>query len=453
MISEWLSIIVDYAWGMPLVVLLMGGGLYLVFVSRFLPLMGFKRAILITAGKYHHKGDDAAEGQISHFQALTNAISGTVGLGNIGGVAFALTQGGPGAIFWMWMAALIGMNTKFFECTLSVMYRGKDYTGEVQGGPMYVIREALPKAFLPLAYLFAVCGMIGTMPLYNAGELANYMNSEFGIDNWIIGFLGAMLVIVVFIGGVRSLGRVTSKLVPFMCLFYVAMALIIIGYNWERVPGVFSAIIAGAFNFDAAAGGAMGLVFMEVMKTGVKRAAFSNEAGVGSAPMAHSNVKTSEPISEGLVAMLGPFIDTIIVCTMTSLVILTSLDINNFIGKGDVEGILLTKQAFMLNFPMHGKYLLGIAVILFSVSSMLGFANYVQKCWNFLFKGKKGFGNKTFIAIYALGVMLGAISSSGDIVNLLDIMFAMMVLPNMIATIILAPKVKQALADYWVRCR
>lgn len=453
MVSEWLDIIVGYAWGMPLVILLMGGGLYLVIVSRFLPLAGFKRAILITAGKYHHKGDDDAPGQISHFQALTNAVAGTVGLGNIGGVAFALTQGGPGAIFWMWIAALIGMNTKFFECTLSVMYRGKDYTGEVQGGPMYVIQNALPKAFMPLAYMFALCGMIGTMPLYNAGELANYASAEFGVDNWIVGLVGAVLVIVVFAGGVRSLAKVTSKLVPIMCLFYIILALVIIFFNWDKVPAVFQAIVSEALSGRAMFGGAAGLTFAHIMKIGIKRAAFSNEAGTGTAPMAHSNVKTSEPISEGLVAMLGPFIDTIVVCTLTALVILTTLDINQFVGREEVTGILLTKQAFMINFPIYGKYFLGIAVLLFSVSSMLGFANYVQKCWNFLFKGRKGFGNNTFIAIYALGVMLGAVSSAVDIINLLDIMFAAMVLPNMITTIILAPKVKQALRDYWVRCR
>jgi AGCS family alanine or glycine:cation symporter len=213
-ISELLSTIVDFVWGTPLVVLLMGGGLYLVFVSRFLPLFGFKRAIMLLDGKFHHKGEEKAPGQITHFQALTNAIAGTVGLGNIGGVAFAISQGGPGAIFWMWIAGLIGMNTKFFECTLSVMYRGHDYTGEVQGGPMYVIEKALPKAFLPLAYMFALCGMIGTAPLYNAGELANFAHSEFAIEKLYVGIACAALVMVVFSGGIRSLAHVTEKLVP-----------------------------------------------------------------------------------------------------------------------------------------------------------------------------------------------------------------------------------------------
>ncbi len=451
MISEFLDTAVAYAWGMPLVVLLMGGGLYLLFVSRFLPFRGLFRALAITLGRFQHKGDATASGQLSHFQALTNAVSGTVGLGNIGGVAFALTQGGPGAIFWMWITALIGMNTKFFECTLSVMFRGKDYTGEVQGGPMYVIQKALPKSMLPLAYLFAFCGMIGTAPLYNAGELANILHAEFEVSKGLVGIVCALIVIVVFSGGVRSLGRVTDKLVPFMCLFYVSLAMVIIFLNIEKVPGVFSLIFREAFTGHAAVGGAMGLTFAEVMKTGVKRAAFSNEAGVGTAPMAHSNVKTSEPISEGFVAMLGPFIDTIVVCTMTAVVILVSLDMSTYVGQENIKGVLITKEAFILNFPTYGKYFLGFAAVMFSVSSMLGFANYVQKCWNFIFKGLRGFGNRTFIALYAIGIILGTISSATDIINLLDLMFAMMVLPNMIATVILAPKVKAALKDYWQR--
>jgi AGCS family alanine or glycine:cation symporter len=210
-------------------------------------------------------------------------------------------------------------------------------------------------------------------------------------------------------------------------------------------------IFKAAFTGRAAAGGAMGLVVAEVIKTGVKRAAFSNEAGTGTAPMAHSNVKTSEPISEGLVAMVGPFIDTIIICTMTALVILVSVEPETYVGKDGVRGVLLTKQAITSNFPTFGRYFLGIAVLLFSTSSMLGFANYVQKCWNFVFKGRKGFGNRTFIILYAVGVVMGSITEATDLINLLDIMFALMILPNMLTTIILAPKVNNALKEYWHR--
>ncbi len=449
MLSEFLSIAVDYAWGTPLVLLLMGGGLYLVFVSHFLPLKGFKRAIMLVTGKYHHKGDEKAAGQINHLQALTNALASTVGMGNISGVAFAISQGGAGAIFWMWLAAFIGMNTKFFECTLAVMYRGKDYAGEVQGGPMYVIKNALSKKWHPLAYMFAFCGVMGTLPLFNVNQLTTYASDQFSVSPYLMGSVCAILVSWVLLGGVRSIGQVTSRLVPIMCVFYVAVCMVIIFLNFDKVPSVFVMIFDEAFNGRAALGGVTGMAIAEIMKSGIKRAAFSNEAGVGTAPMAHSNAKTVEPVSEGLVSMIGPFLDTIIVCTMTALVILTSVDLST-VAEGS-SGILITKQAFEVSLPGFGNYFLGIAVLLFAVSTILGTANYMQKCWNFLFKGKSGFGNRTFVAVYAVAVMVGAVVSSDDVINFLDICFALMVIPNMIATIILAPKVKQALKEYWAK--
>ncbi|MFK8139255.1 MAG: alanine/glycine:cation symporter family protein [Bdellovibrionales bacterium] len=451
--SDFLAVVVDYAWGLPLVVLLMGGGLILLVHGQFLPLSGFSHAFRLVSGKFHH-GKKKAVGQITHFQALSNALAATIGLGNIAGVAVAIAQGGPGAIFWMWIAGVVGMNTKFYECALSVMYRGTNYKGEIQGGPMYAIKNALPKNVHFLAYFFAVCGMIGTLSLFQVNQLSAYVVDQFYQDaadgtqfnaKIVVGILCAGICFWTLQGGLKRLSNFTSRLVPGMCLLYVVSCLVIIFINFDAVPGVFVEIFRQAFGLDAAAGGAMGAIIMEVMKTGVKRAAFSNEAGVGTAPMAHSNTKTSEPISEGYVAMLGPFLDTIIVCTLTALVILVSLSPEQM---ANTTGIVMTTRAFELALPGFGAYFLGAAIILFSISTMVGYSNYNLKCWDFLFKGARLLKDKSFNIFYCATIILGAVSAADDIVNILDIGFAFMAIPNMIATIWLAPKVKNALGLY-----
>ncbi len=438
---------VDYIWGLPLVVLLMGGGVYLLFVSRFLPLIGFKHAILLVLGKYEHKKDQQAEGQISHFQGLTNALAATVGLGNIAGVAVAISQGGAGAIFWMWVAALVGMNTKFFECSLAVMYRGKNYLGEVQGGPMYVIEQAMPKKFRPLAILFVVCGLIGTMALFQTNQLSAYAFDRYQFPKLYTGLISATFVGVILMGGIKRISSVTAKLVPLMCLLYVVCCLIIIAIQFEHVPSIFMSIFTEAFSGRAAFGGAAGLGVMQVLKIGVKRAGFSNEAGIGTAPMAHSNVKTSEPVSEGFVAMLGPFMDTIVVCTMTALVILTSLSPEQIYDLRG-QGVVMTAKAFEVSLPGVGSYLLGLAILLFSFSTMIGMANYNEKCWNYLFRGRWFCDRKTFIVFFCATLVFGAVTAPGDVVNILDIGYGLMAVPNMIATIYLAYKVKGELVKY-----
>lgn len=444
-VTEVLSIVVDYAWGMPLVVLLIGGGLFLSVYSGFQPLLGVKHAILLVLGK-HSEEEKLAEGQITHFQALSNALAATIGLGNIGGVAVAIHQGGPGAIFWMWVAAFIGMNTKFFECTLAVMYRGRDCYNEIQGGPMYVIENALGKNWKPMAVFFAVCGLVGTMALFQANQLASYAVDNYAVSAPLVGIFSAVFVGIVLRGGLRSVAMATSSMVPTMCVFYVVCSLVILFLNFDKIPGVFLLIFTEAFNGSALVGGAEGLAVIAILKIGVKRAAFSNEAGVGTAPMAHGNAKTNEPISEGYVAMLGPFLDTIIVCTLTALVILTTVDLSA-IGS-DVEGVLLTALAFETSFGVFGKHFLGVAILLFSTTTMIGMANYNNKCWHYLFKGRKGFGEKTFIAVFCLCLFLGAIAEMGNVVNVLDIGFAFMAFPNMIATLILAPRVMKAFNKY-----
>ena len=443
--SEILSVIVDYTWGLPLVLLLMGGGAYLLFVSRFLPLLGFKHALALVLGKYKHKDENKAEGQISHFQGLTNALAATIGLGNIAGVAVAISQGGPGAIFWMWVAALIGMNTKFFECSLAVMFRGQNYLGEVHGGPMFVIEKALPKAFRPLAVMFAVCGLVGTMALFQTNQLSAYMLDQYETPKLATGLVSAVFVAVVLLGGIKRISTVTSKLVPLMCILYVFCCLAIIFINFGKVPGVFASIFTEAFTGRSAFGAAAGIGVIQILKIGVKRAGFSNEAGIGTAPMAHSNVKTNEPISEGFVAMLGPFMDTIIVCTMTALAILTSLDYREL---GDMTGIVMTTKAFEVSLPGIGTHLLGLAILLFSFSTMIGMANYNEKCWNYVFKGKFIFNRYVFIFWFCLTLVYGAISAPTDVINILDIGYGFMAIPNMFATIYLAKKVKKRLQDY-----
>lgn len=445
MISSFLATVVDYAWGLPLVFLLIGGGFYLLTVSKLLPLRGFFHAFQLIAGKFHHKNEEKAEGQINHLQGLTNALAATVGMGNIAGVAVAITQGGPGAIFWMWVAGVIGMNTKFFECSLSLLYRGHDFQGEVQGGPMYVIEKAMPKSFRFMAYFFAGCGLIGTMALFQINQLGSYVQDEFSVNSGLVGVVCAILVGIVLMGGIRRIAHVTQALVPGMCLLYVLSCLYILVVNAGAVPEMFFSIFTKAFTAQAAFGGAIGVAFVEVLKIGVKRAAFSNEAGMGTAPMAHGNVKTPEPISEGLVAMLGPFFDTIIVCTMTALVILVTLDPSTY---GDDSGVLLTKRAFEAAMPGFGSYFLGVAVLLFSITTMIGMANYNEKCWDYIFKGRWFMGRTTFIIWFCLTIIVGSIASQDDVVNTIDIGFAFMAIPNMIATIFLARKVEGHLEAY-----
>lgn len=443
--SSLLSSIVDVVWGLPLILLLMGGGGLLFVYSGLLPFRGFVHGFRLMFGRFKHPDENSAEGQLSHFQALTNALAATVGLGNISGVAVAIGQGGPGAVFWMWVASLIGMNTKFFECTLAVMYRGKDYKDEVQGGPMYVIQNALPPKLKFLAYFFAICGLLGCMALFQTNQLAHYMEEQVGIEPLWVGLGGAAFVYIVISGGVRRLGQVTSSMVPLMTLVYVGSCLVILGLNYEKIPGTFLAIFREAFTGQAAAGGALGWAFIEVMKTGVKRAAFSNEAGVGTAPMAHSNVKTNEPVSEGFVAMLEPFLDTIVVCTMTALVILISLPP----GHRDIaEGVLLTRLAFSESLGAAGPWLLGSAILLFSVTTMIGMANYHLKCWNFLFRGRRFLREQSFYFVFCSTLVLASVAEVGDIVNILDIGYGLMAYPNMIAVFLLAPKVKNALKEY-----
>ena len=436
-----MSVVVGYAWGMPLVILLIGGGLFLTLFSGLRPLSRMVHAVKILTGKYDKHQDP---GQISHFEALATALAATIGVGNIGGVAIAITQGGAGAIFWMWLAAAVGMTTKFFSCTLSQLYRQEDELGVVQGGPMYTIEQGLGPKWKPLAIMFALFGIIGCLPMFQTNQLAEIFQAQLGVQPLWTSIVATVFVAIVAIGGIERIGRFTARMVPSMCLLYLGLCLLLIGSRFDAVPEVFQRIFSEAFSGSALSGGAAGVAFREVVKIGVKRAAFSNEAGIGTAPLAHGAARTNEPVREGLVAMLGPFIDTIVVCTLTALVILIAAP---EVGDG-VVGVSLTAAAFEQALGPWAAYLLVVVVALFAVSTMVSYSYYGRKCFAYLFGARRA---AAYTWLYLIGLFVGGIWSASLVIDTIDTTFAMMAIPNMIATLLLAPKVMTAAKDYFRR--
>ena len=432
-------------WGTPLIVLLVGGGIFFTAFSRFIPFRYFGHAINILRGKYDNPDDP---GQINHFQALSSALASTVGMGNIGGVALAIHTGGPGALFWMWVSAIIGMATKFFTCTLSIMYRGKDDNGEIQGGPMYVISEGLGDKFKPLATLFSIAGLFGCFVLFQANQLAQIVRDEIYLPNelflespilgnMLTGILTAVIVSLVVFGGIRRIGKVASRMVPFMVIIYLFAAFIILINNLSDIPFVFLSIIQDAFTGDAVLGGSLGMIII----IGIKRAAFSNEAGIGTEAMAHGAAKTKEPVREGLVAMLGPFIDTIIVCSITAFVILIS-----GVEVADVNGVTLTTMAFTKELGLFGKILLMVAVFTFSLSTMFGYSYYGRKCTSYLFGTRY---KNIYNWFYIIAIIVASVISIDIAINFVDGLFAVMAIPTMISTLLLSPKVMAEAKRYF----
>lgn len=431
---------VDLAWGPPLLVLLLGGGLYLLLRSRFLPFLGLPHAIAVLRGRYD--GEDEP-GHLSHFQALSTALASTVGLGNIGGVAIAITQGGPGAVFWMWMGALVGMATKFHSCTLAVLFRGKDDAGEVQGGPMYTIEVGLGPRFRPLAILFAACGLVGCLSIFQANQLASILEETHAVPRGWTGLLATVAVGLVMAGGVERVGRITSRLVPAMCVLYLLGAGAIVLGRIELLPTVFGQILHDAWNGTAAVGGAAGIAWAQVIQTGIKRAAFSNEAGLGTAALAHGAARTREPVREGLVAMLGPFVDTIVVCSLTAFVILST---GLWRDSQGVEGVALTVRAFESELGAPGRMLLVLAAVLFAFSTMVGNSYYGRKCFAYLFGTRRA---RAYDLFYLGMLYLGTIWGVSTVINLVDTAYALMAFPNMVATLVLAPKIMQETRRYF----
>lgn len=442
------------AWGPPLLALLLGGGLYFLFKSRFTPFRHIGHGVALILGRYDDEDNDPAAGQISHFRALSAALAGTVGLGNIGGVALAITIGGPGAIFWMWVTAVVGIATKFFTCSLAVMYRGVDAQGRPQGGPMYVIQEALGPRFRPLAIMFCVFCMIGALPLFQTNQLVQIFR-EVGVPalwperyasmnpfhiNLVLGVSLTILTAIVIAGGIQRISAVAARLVPFMALLYTGAAVGACLLHITAVPQALGLIISDAFSGQAAAGGALGTV----ISYGVQRGAFSNEAGIGTEALAHGAARTREPIREGLVAMLGPIIDTLLVCTATALMILLS----GVWESTDANGITLTANAFQALLGTPGLVLLLICVICFGSTTVFTMAFYGSQAATFLFGETAAAGYRV---AYVLAVFAAAIISLKTAIGFIDAAYALMAIPTMVSAILLAPKVMEAADRYFAR--
>lgn len=436
-----LQVAVDIAWGPPLIVLLVGGGLVLTAYSGFLPFRAGRHALDVLRGHYDDPNDP---GEINHFEALSTALAATIGMGNIGGVAIAISQGGPGAVFWMWVAALVGMATKFFDCTLSVLYRGPDDQGNVQGGPMYFIEHGLGRRWRFAAIFFSICGMVGCLALFQANQVAEILDEAYGVERWVSGLMCTVLVGLVVMGGLGRIAAAASRLVPLMCFVYMAFVTVIVAMHFTAIPEFFRLIVTEAFTGHAAVGGAEGITFAKVVQTGIKRAAFSNEAGIGTAPMAHGAARTKEPVREGLVAMLGPAIDTLVVCSLTAFAILAT----GVWSTEGVRGVSMTLVAFESTLGAVGKLGLIVVVVMFAVTTMFGYSYYGRKCFAYLFGTRRA---RAYDVFYVVMLMVGAIWAADMVVNLLDTAFALMALPNMVATLILAPKVMAATRDYFAR--
>ena len=451
-IENFLNAWADLMWSTPLVVLLVGGGLFFMIYSRLQPYRYFGHAIDLLRGKYSDPNDP---GHIPHSQALATALSGTLGLGNIAGVAIAISIGGPGAVFWMWITAIVGVATKFYTASLSVMFRGHDSLGVLRGGPMYVIMHGMGKRWYPLAALFAVACMIGALPIFQANQFIQLLRDSVAIPvGWatseqhftfdvIASATVAALVTLVVMGRIERIGRLTVRLVPTMVILYLGMTAVVLYTYSSDIPAVFLLIVTDAFTGEAAAGGSVGAAIM----IGVRRGAFSNEAGIGTESLAHGAVKTTQPIREGIVAMIGPVVDTLLVCTCTALIILLT---GVWQSDAGLEGVTLTARAIEQVFPVTGIYLLLIMVGLLSFSTMVSMWFYGVKCAGFLFGAER---QHYYTPIYISLIVVGAVVSM-DIVNgLILATYATMAIPTMISTLVLAPKVNSAAKEYFAKLR
>jgi AGCS family alanine or glycine:cation symporter len=431
---------VEIVWGLPLVLALCLSGLFFTFFFNFPQLRFFRHAIDIVSGKYDKPGD---HGEISHFQALCAALSATVGLGNIAGVAIAISLGGPGAVFWLWVAGFIGMATKFTEVTLALVYREQSPSGQVHGGPMFTIKNGLSKKFYPLAWayaLFVVLSSFGAGNMFQSNQMAQILESSINISPWVSGLIFSLLGGVVLIGGIKRIGKVAEKLVPFMVAIYVLGAIGIILFNYKNIISIFAMIFHGAFNGTAATGAFTGVAFKEVVIMGVRRATFSNEAGMGSAAMAHSAAK-STPVQEGIVALLEPFIDTILICTITALALLST----NAWTQAGIEGSEMTAWAFENVYGLLGRGIVTLTVTLFAFSTIISWSYYGEQGVTFIF-GESYI--KFYRLIFIVFIFLGAIAKLQLVLNISDSVYGLLAIPNLIGTFFLINKVKRLLDDY-----
>nr|WP_306467228.1 sodium:alanine symporter family protein [Limimaricola sp. G21655-S1] len=446
MLTAFLSAVNGFVWGPPMLVLILGTGLFLQIRLKLMPIRrvptGFR---MVWAGR---KPDADAEGEISPYAALMTALAATVGTGNIAGVATAIALGGPGALFWMWMTALVGMATKYAEVLLSVHFREVDDKGEHVGGPMFAIKNGLGPRWRWLGAAFALFGGLAGFGIGNmvqSNSISQVMTESFGVPAWVSGVILALLTGLVLLGGIRRIGAVAQKLVPTMCIAYMAVAAIVLVIHASDVPAAFALIIDHAFNPVAASGGFAGATIMLAMRYGVARGIFSNEAGLGTAGIAQAAGQSKDAAQAGLIGMMGTFIDTLVVCTMTGLIII----VTGLWNSGD-SGAALTSLAFDAALPGFGQYFLAIALAVFAFTTILGWAYFGEKCWEYLA------GTKVQIPYRMLWtgfVLIGAVTQLDFVWLVADTLNAFMAFPNLVSLLLLSPVVVRVTNDYFERRR
>lgn len=431
---------VGIVWGIPLVLALCFSGLFFTVYFGFPQIRFFMHAIQVVSGKFDNPED---RGEISHFQALCSALSATVGLGNIAGVAVAISLGGPGAVFWLWVAGFIGMATKFTEVILALNFREVDSKGEVHGGPMYTIKNGLSKKFYPVAWIYAffvILSSFGAGNMFQSNQMASVLNTSLNIPTWVSGLVFCFFAGLILIGGIKRIGKVTEKLVPLMVALYVLGALGILFMNFGNIPQIFGMIFSDAFSGTAAVGGFAGVAFKEVVIMGIRRATFSNEAGMGSAAMAHSAAK-STPAQEGIVALLEPFIDTILICTITALALLAT----GAWTQAGIEGSELTVWAFEQTYGSLGRGIVTMVVTLFAFSTVISWSYYGEQGISFIFGSKY---IPAYRYVFIAFIFLGAIAQLTLVLNISDAVYGLLAIPNLIACYLLLPNAKKTINDY-----
>lgn len=445
----------NFIWGVPAMICIIGVGLYLSIRTNFLQIRKFPYAIRVTIGRMLRKRE-ASDGSLTPFQAVCTALAATVGTGNIAGVAGAIAIGGPGAVFWMWISALLGMCTKFSEVTLAVHFRETNANGDLVGGPMYYIKNGLKKHWHWLAYLFSAFGVLTVFGTGNATQvntittaidsaLINYnviAADNTSTVNLVMGIILAILVAMILLGGIKRIGQVTEKLVPFMALFYIILAVGVVIINWKNVPGVFSAIIRGAFNPASVTGGVVGSFFMS-MKKGVSRGIFSNEAGLGTGSIAHACADTRKPVKQGFFGIFEVFTDTIVICTLTALVILCS---GVPFGYGAAAGAELTISGFTSTYGNWVSIFTAVAMCCFAFSTIIGWGLYGARCAEFLFKEK---AIRPFMVLYSLVAIIGATVDLGLLWSIAETFNGLMAIPNLIAVFLLSGVVVKLVKEYF----
>jgi len=445
-ISSFIGTINGIVWGAPMLILILGVGFFMSLGLKLMPILklgtGFS---LLFKGTKAEKGEEN-EGEIPPYQALMTAMSATVGTGNIAGVATAVFLGGPGALFWMWLTALVGMATKYSEAVLAVKYREVDEEGNHVGGPMYYIKNGMGKSWAWLGTAFAIFGAIAGFGIGNtvqSNSIAQVIESNFGVSTVVTGLIAMVLVGAVLIGGIKRIGSVAGALVPLMAVAYILAGLVVLSINADQIGPAFALIIESAFTGHAAEGGFAGAAVWAAIRFGVARGVFSNEAGLGSAPIAHAAAQTKDPVRQGLIAMLGTFLDTLIVCTITGLVIVTS-----GVWTSGESGAALTSAAFADALPGLGNYLVAISLAIFAFTTIIGWSFYGERCVEFLF-GIKAI--KPYRVLWILAVPLGATLSLDFVWLVADTLNAMMALPNLIAIAVLSPVVFKLTREYFAR--